>query len=575
MMKTRLLPIVSIALVSIWVSCTRALDDTGLVEMTFHTDNSETRTVLRSGGNINWCPGDEIDVAYDAKVGKFTSTNTVEASSVDFKGSLPSFERDDSKYFLAVYPHSVHNSFTDNSVRVFLPSAQRAVEDTFTDDLFISVARTKNDYLHFYSVCGGVKFSVDRDGINRIVFKSNGGEDLAGLLNVVYLSDDIPHLTSNVDQGSTSVTLYPPQGGTFQKGRWYYLVLIPRTLHQGYTMEFYGDDYFGIVESHDPVTIKRSVWGVLKDLQPQEPQGEVVHITNVLLDKSELNLKVGERATLKLSILPENATDKTFVLMTNNADAASFEHDPADWQTITVVAKGVGKAVLSVTVADGNLSAACAVNVTSDLAVPELKDLGLSVKWASFNLGATKTGECGYYYAWGETEPYHSSLSPLAWKAGKGSGYDWPSYQWCKGNSYTMTKYSIISHYGYNGYTDGKTVLDLQDDAVHSNFGGKWRMPTAEEYDDLLLKCTWTWTTQNGVSGYRVTGPNGNYIFLPAAGRLNGTTLMDAGTCGFYWSSSVNQECSYLAWSLFTYDMDSYTDVDNRCLGYAIRPVSQ
>lgn len=181
--------------------------------------------------------------------------------------------------------------------------------------------------------------------------------------------------------------------------------------------------------------------------------------------------------------------------------------------------------------------------------VPEAVDLGLpsEVKWASFNLGASKPEEYGDYYAWGETESYYSSLDPLTWKPGKERGYYWPSYKWCMGSNTTMTKYCTESKYGYNGFTDGKTVLDPEDDAAHVNLGGNWRMPTDAEWTELRDKCTWTWTTQNGVNGYLVTGPNGNSIFLPAAGLRNNTHLDNAGSTGYFWSSSLNTDDPFTA----------------------------
>jgi hypothetical protein len=133
----------------------------------------------------------------------------------------------------------------------------------------------------------------------------------------------------------------------------------------------------------------------------------------------------------------------------------------------------------------------------------EYVDLGLSVKWATCNVGATKPEEYGDYFAWGETTPKDA--------------YDWSTYKWCNGGPSTQTKYCTNSSYGT---VDNKTTLDLSDDAACANWGGSWRMPTRAEQDELRNNCTWTWTTQNGVNGYKVTGTNGNSIFLPAAGYL-------------------------------------------------------
>ena len=152
----------------------------------------------------------------------------------------------------------------------------------------------------------------------------------------------------------------------------------------------------------------------------------------------------------------------------------------------------------------------------------EAVDLGLSVKWATMNVGASAPEEYGDYFAWGETEPKDY--------------YDWETYRWCKGSDDNMTKYCTDSDYGT---VDNKTVLDLEDDAAHANWGGTWRMPTEDEFTELRTKCTWEWTTQNGVNGRKVTGPNGNSIFLPAAGDRWNDRLYYAGRDGDYWSSSL------------------------------------
>ena len=158
----------------------------------------------------------------------------------------------------------------------------------------------------------------------------------------------------------------------------------------------------------------------------------------------------------------------------------------------------------------------------------EYVDLGLSVKWATCNVGATTPEEYGDYFAWGETSTKTT--------------YNWSTYKYCNGSyiSPIMTKYC---EYSSDGTVDNKTTLELTDDAARVNWGGKWRMPTKAEQDELrnTSNCTWTWTTQNGVNGYRVTSNvNGNSIFLPAAGcRDDSGLLYAAGSRGYYWSSSL------------------------------------
>ena len=166
-------------------------------------------------------------------------------------------------------------------------------------------------------------------------------------------------------------------------------------------------------------------------------------------------------------------------------------------------------------------------------------DLGLpsGLKWATCNVGATTPEEYGDYFAWGETQPKDY--------------YNWSTYKYCNGDEFLMTKYCVDSYYGT---VDNKTTLELTDDAAHVNWGGKWRMPTIAEYDELksTSNCAWTITTQNGVKGYKVTSKkNGNSIFLPVAGYREDDYLDYTGSTGYYWSSSLSTNYSSVAYYLY------------------------
>ncbi len=186
-------------------------------------------------------------------------------------------------------------------------------------------------------------------------------------------------------------------------------------------------------------------------------------------------------------------------------------------------------------------------------------DLGLSVLWATHNVGAEKPEDYGDYFAWGETTPKEN--------------YDWTTYKYCAGTYNTLTKYCTNRGYGNNGFTDNKAELDPEDDAATVNWGGSWRMPTLEEQDELIKNCTWTWTTQNGVNGYKVVGPNGNSIFLPAAGYMGGASLYDVGSYGYYWSNFVNAIDLDNAFSVYLYSSIVYWDNSSRYYGHSVRPV--
>ena len=161
-------------------------------------------------------------------------------------------------------------------------------------------------------------------------------------------------------------------------------------------------------------------------------------------------------------------------------------------------------------------------------------DLGLSVKWASFNVGATSAEEAGGYFAWGEIETKEK--------------YGYADYKYLQ-TSYidSFTKYCYREDYGYNGFKDNLTTLESIDDAATANWGSYWRTPTSAEMQELLTNCTWTWTTPNGVSGCLVTSNIEGYtdksIFLPAAGyKYIDGTLNFKNEYGYYWSNSLSAD---------------------------------
>ena len=171
----------------------------------------------------------------------------------------------------------------------------------------------------------------------------------------------------------------------------------------------------------------------------------------------------------------------------------------------------------------------------------EYVDLGLSVKWATCNVGASSPEDYGNYYAWGDIVTKTSYTS-----------------------SNFSTKDLQINDISGNAQYDAATV----------NWGGTWRIPTKDEINELRNNCTWTWTTQNGVNGYKVEGNNGNSIFLPAAGYRT-TILKDAGSKGCYWSSTNYDFISNYAISLTIKD-GYYTNGGNaRDNGRSIRPVTE
>ena len=217
------------------------------------------------------------------------------------------------------------------------------------------------------------------------------------------------------------------------------------------------------------------------------------------------------------------------------------------WATSLCVALGMG--IISCGDENEEIEPSSNKEASGKVKGHEYVDLGLSVKWATCNVGASSPEEYGDYYAWGETKTKDV--------------YDLNTYKWCQGSENTLTKY----------FTDNKTVLDPEDDVAHVKWGGSWRMPTEEEMTELCHNCTWTETTQGGKNGYKVTGPNGNSIFLPAAGVYVGSTLYNAGSYGIYWSSSLDSSYPDGAYYVGFDSSGVGRYYDGRDYGQSVRPV--
>ena len=204
----------------------------------------------------------------------------------------------------------------------------------------------------------------------------------------------------------------------------------------------------------------------------------------------------------------------------------------------------------------------------------EYVDLGLpsGLKWAKCNLGASKPSGGGDNYAWGETAPKNKNK------------FYWKTYKWMQAGQSDekyITKYTIADGqtegiwYDSSGnfIGDNKTTLVAADDAATANLGSPWRMPTADEIQELLDNCTWFLTTRDGVDGYQVDGPNGNAIFLPCDySYIDGATAI--GKVGFYWSSSLFDTKSNTAFILCFYEPNYIEKVAfSRRGGCKVRPV--
>lgn len=297
-------------------------------------------------------------------------------------------------------------------------------------------------------------------------------------------------------------------------------------------------------------------------------------VTGIMLDKTEIKLNEDKTEKLTATIAPDNANDKTVIWSSSDANIAKVDSDGL------VTALSQGTATITASANDGGgASASCTVIVIH----VDVVDLGLSVYWSKYNLCesglAGSQEDFGDYFAWGETEPYYISQDPLIWKSDYTYGYYSLNYKWYDSHNKTYTRYNLDDSYGP---VDNKTEFkdyDYEDDAARQILGGSWRIPTDAEWTELRSKCTWRWTTLNGVSGRLITGPNGNTIFLPAAGYRDGTSLFDAGGSdprGHYWSSTLYSDSPKYAWEvMFWYgSILRRGEYCYRHSGYSIRPVT-
>lgn len=267
-----------------------------------------------------------------------------------------------------------------------------------------------------------------------------------------------------------------------------------------------------------------------------------IEVSSITLSDQELTIETGSSKVLTVEYQPSNATSRDITWVSSDPRIATVEDGIITGLTpgITVIVAKCGTAVDK-----------CEVTV---VVAKEAIDLGLSVKWASFNVGGTTPEAFGDLYKWGEIEPYN------------GAGhYKWTDDGYDHGK---ILKYCVDEQYGV---VDGKTVLDLEDDVAHVKWGGSWRMPTHEEYNELVDKCTWRWTTRNNMNGYEITGTTGNTIFLPANAQNSSGEYIR----GEYWTSTLQDGARHAYYGIFISTIPYKAAGYWRTAGYAIRPVTK
>ena len=282
-------------------------------------------------------------------------------------------------------------------------------------------------------------------------------------------------------------------------------------------------------------------------------------VASITLSQTSVILDMDTYVRLTATVLPENADNKDVVWSSDNENIAPVKNGRVD-------AYGSGSAIITCEAADGSgVKATCEIFIVDP---SSYVDLGLpsGTLWATCNVGASNPEEYGDYFAWGETTGYFDEKNY----------FDWSTYKWCKGSETTITKYCTLSNYGYEGFTDNKTELDLEDDAAYVNCGPAWCMPSKEQFDELINSSNTTieWINQNGVNGRKITSKkNGKSIFLPAAGDYYYSSIIEVASNGYYWSRTLTGSRHDYAMYLIFGSSNCYTVGSNRASGRSVRPV--
>lgn len=313
------------------------------------------------------------------------------------------------------------------------------------------------------------------------------------------------------------------------------------------------------------------------DNPPTPPQEQIIISQdqyNLKAEGGSITVEVSSNVAVTMTI-PEDI-DWITENKTKSVSTSTFYLDVAANET-----KEARSAEITFSNEESGLSEKITVNQEGKIYVPvtDMVDLGLSVKWATCNIGATKPEEYGGYYQWAGTQDVTSTNIYLYWN---NFPYHDPDSEPQRG----YTKYIPSDIYWYwsgIGSPDDKTILDLNDDVAHVTLGGSWRMPTKDEFEELKNNCTSTWTKDyngTGVAGLIVTsnvsGYTDKYIFLPAAGWRTDDYLT-ATDFGYYWTSSLDidgpQSAFGAVFNIAGWNKDKNWNVSNRYKGHSVRPV--
>ena len=290
---------------------------------------------------------------------------------------------------------------------------------------------------------------------------------------------------------------------------------------------------------------------------------KVIHVSSISLSKNQALIFVGDSPLEMIAtVLPDEATDKSIEWISTDESVVTVVDG-----LVTAVSQGEADIYAKALDGSGITSSKCHIQTIKEpegaVFLGTYTSEGNPLFWATCNLGASSPEDYGDYFAWGEKEPKQQYLTG--------------NYAYGNGEKGPFSKYNTLEKFGE---VDNLTKLELEDDAAHVILGGKWRMPSKAEINDLRANCKWEWTSQGGVPGCRVTGKaegvENRSIFLPYAGYKT-SEVHNAGTYGqgHYWSSSLHSNAPDFSWDLYITQGVKDSNFHARWQGQSIRPVTE
>lgn len=307
-------------------------------------DNGETRTVLE-GASVLWEPGDEIKLFCDGAGSCFTNFGENTSRTAMFSGTLNTISQfSEQKPLFGLYPYRADATADNSTVITTIPSEQTAKADSFEKGMNVCLGRSQSLSMKFYNVCGGIRFSLTRDNIKKVVFEGLANENLAGKVKLAF-DGNVP-IVSEVITGEKSITLSAPNEGTFEAGRWYYITALPGALSKGFKLTLYTDTLQATYRSDSAVSIKRSCFGSIEEID-SGLEFDTAEESSALYRKWYLGYWVYNSMCIKFNGVESIYIDKDRLTWAGQQDSAGngdydFYYDEAN-QYFTVTRNGMTK----------------------------------------------------------------------------------------------------------------------------------------------------------------------------------------------------------------------------------------